>query len=155
MRILGIDPGTAKSAAVLFDGERVGRGFHVENQDVLRNLESTHYDLVAIERIRCYGPNVFVGNETLETCEWAGQFFHAAVSPVWITRKEAVIHLTGNTRAKDPQVRGCLIDRFGGKAAAIGTKKNPGPLYGVSGHCWAALAIAVTAYDQESAKVSK
>lgn len=151
MKVLGIDPGTTRSAAVLFDGTRVEQSGHFDNNEVPSSSWESGIELVAIERIRCYGPSVFVGNETLETCEWAGRFYEQAVSggpgAVWITRKEAVIYLTGNTKAKDPQVRGCIIDRFGGKAKAIGTKKAPGPLYGVSGHAWAALAVALTAYD--------
>jgi len=35
---------------------------------------------------------------------------------------------------------------YGGtRDAAVGTKKTPGPLYGVSGHAWQALAVAVVA----------
>jgi len=37
-----------------------------------------------------------------------------------------------------------LIDRYGTtRAAAVGNKKTPGPLYGISGHKWAALAVGV------------
>jgi hypothetical protein len=38
-----------------------------------------------------------------------------------------------------------LIDALG----EVGTKKNPGPLYGVSGHYWAALGVAYTASQFE------
>jgi hypothetical protein len=46
-------------------------------------------------------------------------------------------------RAKDPNVRQALLDKIG----PVGTKKNPGPLYGVSGHGWSALAVAVYASE--------
>jgi hypothetical protein len=46
-------------------------------------------------------------------------------------------------RAKDANIRQALIDRFG----AVGTKKMPGPLFGVSSHYWAALAVAVYAAE--------
>ncbi|MBV8782506.1 MAG: hypothetical protein JO353_14005, partial [Phycisphaerae bacterium] len=52
-------------------------------------------------------------------------------------------------RAKDGNIRQALIDRFGPtKERAIGKKKSPGPLYGMSGDCWSALAVAVTYADQ-------
>ena len=44
-------------------------------------------------------------------------------------------------------IRQALIDRFGGKEKAIGLKKTPGPLYGISSHAWAALALAITYSD--------
>ena len=37
-----------------------------------------------------------------------------------------------------------MIDRFG----EVGTAKNRGPLFGVKGHIFAALAIATVAGDQ-------
>jgi hypothetical protein len=63
------------------------------------------------------------------------------------------MHLCGNTRAKDGNIRQALLDRFGpGKAIACGTKKQPGPLYGVSKDVWQALALAVTWSDQQILK---
>jgi hypothetical protein len=40
-------------------------------------------------------------------------------------------------------VRQALIDRLGPQ----GTKKNPGPTYGMRSHLWAALAVGVYAWD--------
>ncbi|MGH7470493.1 MAG: hypothetical protein ACRENP_21315 [Longimicrobiales bacterium] len=54
------------------------------------------------------------------------------------------MHLCKNPKAKDQNIRQALIDLLG----APGTKKNPGPTYGISGDAWSALAIAVTARDQ-------
>ena len=63
-----------------------------------------------------------------------------------IGRKAVKIHLCGSMRAKDPNIRQALIDRYGG-SSAIGRKATPGPLYGVAGDVWAALAVAVTHAD--------
>jgi len=58
------------------------------------------------------------------------------------------LHLTQTRRAKDANIRQALIDRYGpGKALAVGLKATPGPLYGLTGDCWSALAVAVTAAD--------
>ena len=58
--------------------------------------------------------------------------------------------LCGDARAKDPNIRAALIDRWGGsKAAAVGTKKSPGPLYGFKSDMWAALAVAETFIERE------
>ena len=60
--------------------------------------------------------------------------------------------LCGSARAKDANVRQAIIDRFagvGGKAVAVGTKKNPGPLYGISNHKWSALALCITWIDMK------
>ena len=52
----------------------------------------------------------------------------------------------------DVGVRGLndLLDRFGG-SSAIGLKRSPGPLYGVSKDVWSALAVAVTYADSLAA----
>jgi hypothetical protein len=53
-------------------------------------------------------------------------------------------------KAKDANVRQALIDRYGGKAEAIGTVKKQGPLYRVKSHAWQALAVAVTASETKA-----
>jgi hypothetical protein len=91
--------------------------------------------------------------QEMETLWWAGRFAEA-MHPLRVdrvTRDDVKYHLTGR-RAKvgDANVRAALIDRFGGiggKAAAIGTKANPGPLYGVTADVWAALGVAITYLD--------
>ena len=60
--------------------------------------------------------------------------------------------LCGSARAKDANVRQAIIDRFagvGGKAVAVGTKKTPGPLYGISNHKWSALALCLVWIDKK------
>jgi hypothetical protein len=62
-----------------------------------------------------------------------------------IPRRDVKLTLCGSARAKDTNIRQALIDALG----EVGTKKNPGPLYGVSGHYWAALGVAYTASQFE------
>jgi hypothetical protein len=151
--ILAIDPGTTQSAWCVFDGSKVVDCDTQENSVVLQKLRmgfAKDYK-PAIEMIASYG--MPVGKEVFETCLWIGRFIEACSErePVLIYRKDVKLHLCQSTRAKDPNVRQALIDRFeplgGGKVPQIGTAKKPGPLYGVSSHVWAALAVAVTFHD--------
>ena len=60
------------------------------------------------------------------------------------------MHLTNSARAKDANVRQALLDKFGpGKEKAVGKKATPGPLDGLTGDCWSALGVAVTAAETE------
>jgi hypothetical protein len=144
--ILAIDPGTVQSAwVVLRDGSPTGFGIS-PNGDLLTDMRAGFVgglcDVAVIEQVASYG--MPVGAETFETVRWAGRF-EEALHPtpvVQLTRKTIVVHLCGSARAKDPNVRRVLMDRFGGDAS-IGLKKTPGPLYGFHADLWAALAVAV------------
>lgn len=151
MIIVAIDPGFRQSAIVSFDGERVVDYEIVDNEVVLTRLESLkafpNLRLV-IEQISMGG--MIAGAEVFETCFWSGRFAEMWSPQRWdrIKRKDVKLHLCGNVRAKDSNVRQALLDRFGpGREIAIGTVKKQGPLYGISSHCWAALAVAVTWWD--------
>lgn len=148
MTILALDPGTTHSGLVVFNApDRVSAATVVENREVFDWLQTFPVQPVAIEMIASYG--MAVGKEVFETCVWIGRFVQAAgpdrVRLVY--RKDVKMHLCGTPRAKDPNVRQALIDRWGGKAEAIGNVKKPGPLYAVKSHAWAALAVAVTAAE--------
>lgn len=143
--ILAIDPGTTHSGVVLYNGAPVTAGVQ-DNHDVLL-LIADHRGPVAIEMIASYG--MAVGKEVFETCLWIGRMVQVAgpdrVRLVY--RKDVKMHVCGSPRAKDANIRQALIDRWGGKAEAVGTVKQPGPLYAVKSHAWAALAVAVTAAE--------
>ncbi len=153
MIVLAIDPGPLQSAFVMFNGARVLRRGILENNE-LRELISERFvepTALVIERIASYG--MAVGAEVFETVFWEGRFYEAARAARWVRvyrvpRVEVKVHLCHSARAKDVNVRLALLDRFGGLDAAKGTKRDPGPLYGVRADEWAALALAVTWYDR-------
>ena len=142
MSILALDPGTTESGWVLFDGGKVSGAGVMENAFVLEMLRDSRADMLAIEMIASYG--MAVGREVFETCVWVGRFQQAWREPsgVKLLYRQAVkLHLCNSPRAKDANIRQALIDMLGPQ----GTKKAPGPTYGVSSHAWAALGVAVTA----------
>lgn len=152
-RIVAIDPGNALSAWCVLDGDRV-LGFGKEpNSDVLIRCRREWSpldagDLLAVEMVQSFG--MAVGQTIFETILWTGRYVEA-----WerrqgkfqlVYRKDVKMHLCQSMRAKDTNVRAELINRFGpGRDKAIGTKRQPGPLYGLSGDCWSSLAVGLTA----------
>ena len=141
--LLAIDPGTTHSGYVVIDAGGVQLSGVAENGEMFE-LIAAHGSNIAIEMIASYG--MAVGREVFETCLWIGRFMQAAgpdrVRLVY--RKDVKLHLCGSPRAKDANIRQALIDRWGGKAEAVGTIKKPGPLYGVKSHAWAALGVGVS-----------
>jgi hypothetical protein len=145
--ILAIDPGTTHSGWVLYADGQVRDCGVLHNQDVLELIRSgCAYDLLALEMVASYG--MPVGAEVFRTVWWTGRFAQVSVSPIReVFRKDVKSHLCGSQKAKDANVRQALIDRYGGKAEAIGTVKKQGPLYRVKSHAWPALAVAITAAE--------
>lgn len=160
---LAIDPGPEYSAWVEYwggvDGFPVSFGKD-RNAVVLTDVvELSTADYLAIEMVASYG--MAVGAEVFETCVWAGRLIQAWVSThapdatdlstvSCVYRRDVKLHLCHAGNATDSNVRQALIDRYGpGKPKAIGLKKTPGPLYGVSGDVWQALAVAVTVADKQ------
>jgi hypothetical protein len=64
-----------------------------------------------------------------------------------LTRPAIKTALCGSARAKDGNVRQAIIDLYpatgGGKTPQIGTKAQPGPLYGIAADEWAARALGL------------
>lgn len=144
MNILAIDPGYKESAFVLFDSvsEKVIDFDFITNEFFILDLNNFGASMLAIESIEGFG--MTAGQELFDTCFWSGRFCQAFRGDFQrIGRKRIKTHLCGNTTSKDKDIRESLIYRFG----APGTKKEPGRLYGIAGHCWSALAVAVTASD--------
>jgi len=140
--ILAIDPGTHESGWVRLSNGAVAESGVLANDRLLDILKGDNSDLLAIEKIVSYGSAV--GQETFDTCVWIGRFMEAWGNPedvMLIPRRMVKKHVCGPGKWGDPDVRKALLKSIGPQ----GTKKVPGPTYGVKSHAWAALAVAVTA----------
>ena len=152
MKLLCIDPGTEESGVIIFDGYNILESYSSFNNNELVSkirIGSFKCEHLAIEMIASYG--MAVGKSTFETCLWIGRFIQAFAGYYDYTkiyRKDVKMELCGTNRAKDANVRQAIIDLFpssgGGKTPQIGTKKDPGPLYGMSSHAWPALGVGIT-----------
>ncbi len=159
MNILAIDPGNVLSGwCILDDNTLKPLNFDKSlNQDLLAILSNqdsmTPPDAVVIERVASYG--MAVGKEVFQTCEWIGRFTQRAQDlglPVgYVYRREEKVHICGDSRAKDSNIRQALIDRFAqhdlknGK----GTKKDPDWFYGFRADIWMAYAVGLTYIEQD------
>ena len=157
-RILAIDPGNVQSAWVVYERfawEKRGKVLELglePNETVLYVVKAgTGADICLIEQVRSFG--MAVGQTVFDTIWWAGRFAQARVDArgqyEMVPRMAVKTALCHDSRAKDANIRQALIDRFGpSRQQAMGTKKSPGPLYGVKKDIWSALAIAVAWSDE-------
>jgi hypothetical protein len=148
--IVAIDPGSKASAYVVWDGKKIlDFNNQIENKDLLDVLESYADDnhQLVIEKVEGFG--MTAGETLFETVFWAGRFFQHWVSMTGganrLGRKEIKRRLCGVTTAKDKDINEYMMMRFGEGDHRIshGTKKAPGPLYGIAGDGTAALAVAL------------
>jgi len=166
--VLGIDPGPDKSAFVVLDWANMAvLAFgHEDNDRLLAIIETTAVDDMAVENVSYYGPHANIGATTIDTARWVGRFQDRRITGgkipndggipnVALIKNQTVrVCLCGNVAVKKNNVHQAVKDRFprtgGGACPQKGTKKEPGPLYGMSGnHIWDALAIAITFTIQE------
>jgi hypothetical protein len=153
--ILGIDPGPVTSGVVLYDpafaGKVVAADATMGYPELMVCLEtSIYFERECVPHIACEmiaNMGMAVGKEVFETCVQIGRISWAIERKgrevQRIKRTDIKLAICGTARAKDPNIRQALIDKIG----SVGTKKNPGPLYGVTSHAWSALAVAVVASD--------
>jgi len=163
--ILAVDPGNNVSTWLLYaPTDNLVLGFGTEpNSQLLSRLASYHVERgnrlevqLVIEMVESYG--MPVGREIFETVLWIGRFMQAwehfvgdrGPPCVLLPRRVVKQELCATPQAKDSNVRQALVDMFGpGREKAIGTKKHPGPLHGISKHRWQALALAVAWTHQQ------
>jgi hypothetical protein len=153
--MLAIDPGSSQSAFVWFDndGSILDSG-KVTNRSLLDELSAQgrldripNGEQLAIEFPRVRG--MAFQQQVLDTCLVAGRLIEAWNGP-WarIDRAQVKLCLCNSTRATDANIRAALLDRYeptgGGKTPQVGTKSQPGPLYGFKADMWAALAVGIT-----------
>lgn len=152
MKVIAIDPGNEHSAVVrLVDGKPYEHAYETNRRLLAMLQEWRRPDvLLAVEMIASYG--MPVGREVFDTCVWIGRFLQAwGGRSTMVFRKDVKLFLCQSMRANDAIIRQALIDIFGpGREKAIGTKTAPGPLYGIHGDEWAALAVGVTVHHTYS-----
>jgi len=157
--LVAIDPGPVTSGLVFYDtvGKRV-LSAHAELPwvDVRTTLafhKNEHLGVVC-ERTQAGPPST----DVVRTTEVVGRVMEACDNlklPLELLyRREVLAGLGVSARGpKDALVRSALIDLHGtSRALAVGTRRAPGPLYGVTSHAWAALALAVTINLRNGAK---
>ncbi|MGR3303784.1 MAG: hypothetical protein ACUZ8I_14965 [Candidatus Scalindua sp.] len=148
--ILAIDPGTTQSGWVVYEDGRIVDKCITENNILIRRIDGkyNHFgrcNKLYIEMMASLG--MPVGKTVLETCVWIGRIIEAwGHEWEYVYRKDVKMYLCGNIKAKDSNIRQAIMDLYGSeRSVAIGTKKAPGPLYGMKYDEWAALAVAITA----------
>lgn len=150
MEVLALDPGNLRSALVALRGPHVLFTRHEENAALKDWLTCQHREgatagrVLVIEQVASMG--MAVGEEVFETVFWSGRFAEAwAGEFARVPRREVKLALCHHQRATDSNIRTALLDIYGpGKDLAVGTKKNPGPLFGFRADLWAALALGLT-----------
>jgi len=143
--VIAIDPGPDNSAYVVMVGGKIEDFGIVPTIELVEMLADGHPGrLAVIEMVASYG--MAVGAEVFDTCVKIGMMIEAnRRNTELMYRREVKMHLCGQIKANDANIRQRLIDMYGpGKEKAIGLKKSPGPLYGFKKDLWAALAVAVT-----------
>jgi hypothetical protein len=177
MLIAGIDPGPEQSALVLIDtasGSPLCACDWRPNPEIEAILRrSATGDVqedpewgylpwanLAIEWISTYSKAV--GQSVFHTARWVGRFEVAwGRGNELVTTVDVRQALCRTQKAGPAQIREAILDRFGGKERAIGTKKSRGVLYrmrtgptGGSPHMWSALGIALTLADRLEQRAS-
>jgi hypothetical protein len=148
--IYAIDPGRLESGWMLWDasGRRVIRCGIDPNETLSRILieegQGPRRPLF-VEMMACYGKAV--GQEVFETAVWIGRFIEiwSILDQPWhlVYRVKIKAHHCHRASVTDANINQALRDKYG----VVGTKKNPGPLWGVKKHIWSALAIATYAAE--------
>lgn len=165
--LLAIDPGPEESGWVIIDmdtdlilrdGPTDCNCFgHDDNHELLAILEDWEGPVVC-EMVGNYGKGFAVGASVFETCIWIGRFQQVIGDSRfrWVVRATVAANLCGVAAVSKPVLTQAIRDRYrerhkdlmgGGATPEKGTKKAPGPLYGMSNHIWSALAVALYFVD--------
>ena len=146
--ILAIDPGPTASGYVVYVAGGAPRALRACAEASIEEL------LAELERYRADGGTQVVcervsagrvsGKDILQTCEIVGRIIQACHTlglPLELRYRREVLHAlgVGGGASKDSLVRGVVLELHPG---GCGTKRAPGPLYGVSSHAWQALGLA-------------
>lgn len=147
MKILGIDPGPELSGYCIYDTKTAQPGpkGRMQNRLLLSFMTTMAADMIAVEAIKPYGINSYA---IINTCEAVGAFKLMAMLQKMkihqMSRPDVLDKLIGDRKAKKPQLRAYMCERFGHK----GNTKSKGPLNGFDVHSLDALAVALAVAEE-------
>ena len=162
--IIGVDPGPRQSGYVLTRGGGVEAAGTFDNAEILSLLQqeaALSCRQVVVEWVQSYG-NI-VGQDVYRTAQFTGDIRnecrHLGILYSEMVRPDVCRALVGRTQ----KVTKAIISRAvkdwfpltgGGSDPAVGTKKQPGPLYCMRGteHAWDALALVMAWRQRERDK---
>jgi Holliday junction resolvasome RuvABC endonuclease subunit len=167
MIIIGIDPGPTTSGYAVLEGPAQDAIIDMTYVRVVVAEDTAPTDRVidafaavikqidpARVRVACEwlaNYEKVVGASVFDTARVVGRYEQEArrcrIAFSLIKRPDVFLALCGRRTASKSQVRHAVIDAFprsgGGATPQVGTKRQPGPLYGVRSHAWDAVAVAV------------
>lgn len=153
---MGIDIGENRSGFALLDCEsrRIFDSGTMENPELLEELGDDDLPpLVVFEDLAPRGQ--LIDRATMRTLFWLGRMYDRAAvrarrygmaPPALLLRVDVAMHFTGQRAPKGSLIDGEVRVRFhpsGDVHRCKGTKEEPGPCFGVTGHAWPAVAVAV------------
>lgn len=153
MRVFAIDPGNTESAYCVVDAKTLrplefAKLPNEELREIIKAFPFEEGDRAAIEMLQSYGN--LIGRDVLETAVWIGRFAERLdrklLCPAeMVFRMEEKMHICGDSRAGDSNIRRALIDRFCTHdfRTGRGTKKNKDFFHGFAGDIWAAYSVAL------------
>jgi hypothetical protein len=154
MKVAGLDPGPGESGFVVIGTEPFSVLFHTTelNRSLLGIVRSydhalapSRWDAFGVEWMEQQG--IRLTDEVTETVLWTGAMIYEWGwwdRALLVRPREVKKALYGTCYGTDARKRQALIQRFG----EPGTKKCPGLLFGIKGHEWSALAVAVVAAER-------
>lgn len=147
MKLLAVDPGKTIGFVLFVGGEPRLMGELSDYRKLSQDTDLVYMlDAVCIETIVPYSQQL--QQDVINTCMQIGGIadrFRQQQIPVYmVTRPEVKRHLFGKQSGTDAEVRRAVLERLG----EVGTKKTPGPCYGMKGHMFAAAAVGILAIDQ-------
>lgn len=165
-RIIGVDPGPEMSGMVVIDDEfKVLEHYDQIETWKIRCLEMPSNDAVWVTlvaedvSIRTGGtPGQMYAQwgKTIQTAKTIGKLEMICAERGWgyIESNPSTwrARFCGTAGASPAQIKACVRDVYesrglacgGGKQPSQGIKRQPGPLYGLKGHAWDALGVALT-----------
>lgn len=147
--ILGIDPGEKTTGWVIVHGIDVIDFGQTPNTQFVDTLCEKAYDLMLIEEL-AYARDA--GRAVMRTAMWSGAFLYSGLKAnrevrLFPRTRVKTVLCKGVRRAKDRHVSAAVRQFYrgtgGGSRPQVGTSKQPGPLYGITSHCWQALALVI------------